>query len=918
MGKKNRGNKKGGGGKGRSISKVKKSNIKHNKLAKKGKVKPAGSKPLFVEGGHLHERKLASAAKKKTLNKIEIENESERKKEYEKQKKQLEEEALDELADMIDPDDLQFLKEKASTRNSEYEMLRKVDINSKKNGLKNTSINENMLDEYELKALERQSAEDSFKLAQEEKDGKKRPLLPIRTKEGWQSRSAKAVSNNFEEDDEMQNGSHESDDESDISSTNSSTSNAILSEPISVIDIVAKRSMVIHKAKIQIGSMASNFVEAPEERIQVLEKLVKLVTEDPAEAREVLKVDEDTANESVFENEMDMVPALHTVARLAAISVCEILKDIIPNYKITDILEQTKDTKLKKDTLRLQKYENGILSCTKNYLIKLERIVSKCKNNTKMRNVGSMKISLNSQRYAIRCTAELLKTHPYFNYMSDNVVNFLVPFLNASDRELRSIVSSCLKHVFGNDKRGEITYAVVRKINHHMKTKTHEKIQPEMLEVLLSIPLYSLNEASAQKELDMDNKRNKKGKKDPYVSKKERKRLKASAKLEKELLEAKGEESKKVKLRFAADITNVLFAIYFRLLKAITDPNFLVKKGSHRTFRLLLHPLLSGLSKFGHLMSIEFFQDLLRTLTSLLNANKGEELLNNDIVMNDFAVPKKPLLGSYETLKCVETVFSILSGQGDQLTIDPSSFYGHLSQKIVELNIFDSKVEVNEENLNNSKDDIYILACTVLRLAYVRRRKKVTKAAVTDIWKKVGIATLQSDGDGASRLLEFLRECGNTVPTLWSNYLQVDDDDEVAGECGATGVVGSLLTSNMSMPHGAPSSIDEKLVHQMNHYHLWELSLLGTHVEESVTSAVDKIFKTSVSTSINASSKEAPNNCQRSRSNHVLVLPNNVEDVSHMLNSGEMEVDTQNFAILNSDLPPMHLNTRKRKVKQHN
>ena len=252
MGKKNRGDKKRGGGKGRSISKVKKLNIKHNKLAKKGKVKPAGSKPLFVEGGHLHERKLASAAKKKTLNKIEIENESERKREYEKQKKQMEEEALDEMADMIEPDDLQFLKEKASTRNSEYEMLSKVDINSKKNGLKNTSINENMLDEYELKALERQSAEDSFKLAQEEKDGKKRPLLPIRTKEGWQSRSAKAISNNFEEDDEMQNGSYESDDESDISSTESSTSKAILSQPISVIDIVAKRSLIIYKAKIPL------------------------------------------------------------------------------------------------------------------------------------------------------------------------------------------------------------------------------------------------------------------------------------------------------------------------------------------------------------------------------------------------------------------------------------------------------------------------------------------------------------------------------------------------------------------------------------------------------------------------------------------------------------------------------------------
>ena len=47
--------KKGGGGKGRSISNVKKTNIKRNKLAKSGKMKPMGSKPKFVEGGtHIH------------------------------------------------------------------------------------------------------------------------------------------------------------------------------------------------------------------------------------------------------------------------------------------------------------------------------------------------------------------------------------------------------------------------------------------------------------------------------------------------------------------------------------------------------------------------------------------------------------------------------------------------------------------------------------------------------------------------------------------------------------------------------------------------------------------------------------------------------------------------------------------------
>ena len=73
-------------------------------------------------------------------------------------------------------------------------------------------------------------------------------------------------------------------------------------------------------------------------------------------------------------DKIDLMPALHTVAKLAALSVCEILKDIIPNYKIIDTSAgHEKDLKLKKDTMRLQKYENAILTCTKNYLIKVRR-----------------------------------------------------------------------------------------------------------------------------------------------------------------------------------------------------------------------------------------------------------------------------------------------------------------------------------------------------------------------------------------------------------------------------------------------------------------------------------------------------------------------------------------------------------------
>merc|ERR1712228_350504 len=131
-----------------------------------------------------------------------------------------------------------------------------------------------------------------------------------------------------------------------------------INKTFSVIDIVAKRRLIIQQAKIQIGSMASNFLEAPEERVQVLEKLVKLVTEDISEMKHLFKTNEEEFDSDSFEGYMDLLPAMHTVSKLASLSVCEILKDIIPNYKIIDTTSgQNKENKLKKDTLKLQKYE---------------------------------------------------------------------------------------------------------------------------------------------------------------------------------------------------------------------------------------------------------------------------------------------------------------------------------------------------------------------------------------------------------------------------------------------------------------------------------------------------------------------------------------------------------------------------------
>jgi hypothetical protein len=52
-------------------------------------------------------------------------------------------------------------------------------------------------------------------------------------------------------------------------------------------------------------------------------------------------------------------------------------------------------------------------------------------------------------------------------------------------------------------------------------------------------------------------------------------------------------------------------------------------------------------------------------------------------------------LATRHQLLCVQTVFTILSGQGEFLTIDPTSFYAHLYRNLLPLNAGEYKPRCN-------------------------------------------------------------------------------------------------------------------------------------------------------------------------------------------------------------------------------
>ena len=178
------------GGSKKSISRVKKSNIKRDKDVKAGKLKPK-SKPKFIKGGQFQ--------KKNKFNKLNDAQMAERRQEYEDERKKQEKEMYLQMVDMMDPEDLAYLK-KNPNRNKAFN-IPKADNNKKK---KENGKNEDKdissddedgddLDDYERNAVKRiQHVQDNEITTDNTRD-----LLPIRSKEGWEKRSMEVNNGEF-------------------------------------------------------------------------------------------------------------------------------------------------------------------------------------------------------------------------------------------------------------------------------------------------------------------------------------------------------------------------------------------------------------------------------------------------------------------------------------------------------------------------------------------------------------------------------------------------------------------------------------------------------------------------------------------------------------------------------------------------
>ncbi|XP_065336013.1 nucleolar complex protein 3-like isoform X2 [Cloeon dipterum] len=664
---------KKGKGRGHKISKVKRTNQIKTKLMKQGKLKGKGNRHMST----------ICRNPKKNPPKPEV--------------PPVEEASDDDMQDMMDKDDIQFLKDSSAARS--YKILKRFNFNGREEGprrKKTKAAGEDSDDEEMEEKYEEQRQDDSENLKPQ------RELLPIKTKDGIIRRTTtepviklkpEKVVQLIENAGKLEEKEEEEDD-IDLGLEEAADSKLDLSQPLTMAKMLALRHEQVSKYRLRIGCLASGVLEDPVNKLGNLKHLL-----------------------SFLKDKQPTEVAL-TAPRLAAISLMEVFKDLLPEYQIKNVEEP--NVKLKKETLKLRTEENMLLSSYKNFLTHLEKLLGPILKRRGQKNQASppgVRLAI----VAVECMSQLLEARPYFNF-SFNLVRLLVPFLNHSMLPVRSTVAKSISQVLKDDKKGEVSFEIVKRINALVRSKKHA-VRPECVSVLLTLRIKDVN---LDKEKEIEKKHKKLSKKERFLSssKRDRKRAKRWEELNKELLETKAEENRHTKQRHFTEVTKLVFTIFFRVLKSAPTS-------------ALLTATLEGLAKFAHCINVEFYSDLVNVLEGLLKDEDNKISLRHQLL-------------------CIKTVFAILSGHGEFLTIDPMRFYAQLYRNLMKIFI------------GRKQEDLKV-ALEIMNDAVMRKRKSLSQQRLFAFTKRLCTVALQQQHNGALGCLQLVKsliEFSRSLDTL--------------------------------------------------------------------------------------------------------------------------------------------------------
>ncbi|EDV19705.1 uncharacterized protein TRIADDRAFT_61763 [Trichoplax adhaerens] len=434
-----------------------------------------------------------------------------------------------------------------------------------------------------------------------------------------------------------------------------------------------------------------------------------------------------------------------TIRKLAMVSTTEVFKDIVPSYRIRVSSEKEQITRISKDVKRLRFYETRLLKNYQQFLSTLEGFVTDYKPEGKSFDVKSQIES---------------------SFLS------MEKMVNSNDLDISKCSYDALNALYKNDVQGEISLEGVRVTSKMVKSKNFN-IKEKVLDTFLFLRFsherlhkYTVEEVSV-KEKRVIRKHEKR-----QNFRKERKLRSDARKLQQDLFAVEGGEDEEKRAKIETEILGCMFSIYFQVLK------------SDSKLKLLLS-VLKGIAKFAHLISIDYFEDLMTLLGHLLDT----QTLNKN-----------------QQIACVLTAFKILTGRandllfsGEALSIDPRRFYGSMYNILLKL------------PLNGYKND-FLLLIECLELMLCRKRNQVTVQRLFAYIKRLCTTSL----------LLFPNEA-IPLQSLIGTLLQIHPKTEQLLESDGT-------TWKLFLPH-----VEKWEPCDANITVLWELALLKVHYHPTLS-----------------------------------------------------------------------------------
>ncbi|KAH8099477.1 nucleolar complex-associated protein 3 [Cristinia sonorae] len=419
-----------------------------------------------------------------------------------------------------------------------------------------------------------------------------------------------------------------------------------------VVDVIGNKSRKarLQLAKEQIASLCQEIISDPENSLGLLRRLHTF-----------------SLPEITTPSHPEPVPNDPIIRKLTILSQLAVFKDIIPGYRIRPLTEKEQAEKVSQIVQRTRDWEQGLVSVYQSYLKGLD---------------AELKAKSELAEVSLQCMCTLLTEVTHFNFRI-NLMSSIVASLSRkswdknSDLCLNTVIS-----VFRADNTGEASLELVRLLNRMVKERKF-KVHPEVLSCLVHLRLRNehgvrSSDSRADKPSDRSGKtyasnraaqRRAKGKAtdQPHLSKKAKKVMKERQEIQKEMREAEAEVDKEERAVAHTETLKLLFVLYFRILKN-PEPT------------PLLPAALRGISRFAHLVNIDFFKDLMQVL---------KDLMSRESTKVDESDPK-PTTDAQDIqhqLLCVSTAFELLSGQGEALEIDLSEFINRLYALIPTLSL---------------------------------------------------------------------------------------------------------------------------------------------------------------------------------------------------------------------------------------